>query len=172
MVSKKVQIALIIIAFTVFAAAVYYSISITECKDLHDRQRRLNRIKDDVVIIDEITVDSYIISAVEYDGGKEGLAVFAPLKNGNHKFQSGHWKSDEDIIIDYLFVPNNKHDIIASLKRNDLVRAEIELKYDGKTDEKKINIQPGNMIVCVGHPETSGVTVNVVFYDINGNRYE
>ncbi len=118
----------------------------------------------------EQNFDDYIISGIYSRDGMSGVAIFEPIGKGKYKLQSREWRKQDEIVISGATFNGVWHDIIwFNGAKTDY--AEITYTYDGKKQEPIIHNSKGMEIFI--HPQPSNdYTLDVVYYDNEGNKYE
>lgn len=61
-------------------------------------------------IASEILIDDYLLSSI-YSPTKDGVAIFAPQKNGGYEYQSIHYANKGDIVIAHVITNQSYYDI-------------------------------------------------------------
>lgn len=118
----------------------------------------------------EQKLDDYIISGIYSRDGMSGVAIFEPDGNGKYKLQSREWRKQDEIIISGAIFNGGWHDIIwFNGAKTDY--AEITYTYGGEKHEPIIHNSKGKEIFINPAP-SKDYSLDVVYYDSEGNKYE
>ena len=139
-------------------------------KTLESRQNQLCRNGRDIHISQEMTLDGYIVSAINEGSRTHGLAVFEPLENGKYRLQSSTQRNNNMVVIADAYINGQWYNLFWADKPN-LDYAQIEYSHNGKTLEALTLDASGNKILYCKTPYAN-YTLNAVFYDTDGNVYE
>ena len=118
----------------------------------------------------EQELNDYIISGIYSRDGMSGIAVFEPYGNGKYKLQSREWREQDRIVITGIIIDQKWHDIVwFNGAKTDY--AEITYTYDGKKQEPIIHNAKG-MEIFINPAPAKDYSIDVVYYDSEGNKYE
>lgn len=118
----------------------------------------------------ETELSGHIISGIYSVDGKSGIAVFAPMGTGKYKLLARQWRDNNEVIIFNFVVDNIWYDMVW-FNGAETEYAEITYTYDGKKQEPIIH-NSRNMEIFINPAPAEDYSVNVVYYDRNGNKYE
>lgn len=118
----------------------------------------------------ETTVSDFIISGIYSQNEKSGIAVFAPDGEKRYKLQSRTLKDQDRVVIAGAIIDNTWYDIVW-FNGAQTAYAEITYTYDGKTREP-IRHSSANMEIFVYPAPSDEYTLQAVYYDEAGNKYE
>lgn len=114
--------------------------------------------------------DDYIISGIYSRDGMSGIAIFEPKDNGKYKLYSREWRDQDEIVITGATFNGVWHDIIwFNGAKTDY--AEITYTHDGKVQEPIIHNSKG-MEIFINPAPAKDYSIDVVYYDSEGNKYE
>lgn len=114
--------------------------------------------------------NDYIISGIYSRDGMSGIAVFEPYGNGKYKLQSREWREQDRIVITGTIIDQKWHDIVwFNGAKTDY--AEITYTYDDKKQEPIIHSAKG-MEIFINPAPSKDYSIDVVYYDDAGNKYE
>lgn len=114
--------------------------------------------------------NDYIISGIYSRDGMSGIAVFEPAGNGKYKLYSREWREQDDIVITGITIDNMWYDIVwFNGAKTDY--AEITYTYGGKAQEPIIHNAKG-MEIFINPAPAKDYSMDVVYYDSEGNKYE
>ncbi len=117
----------------------------------------------------EKSFEDCIISGIYSDKGKSGIAVFSSKKNGKYKLVSREWRENDQIIISSAFVNGDWYDIIWF---NGAQTEYAEITYNISGKEQKLIHNSQNMEIFVNPSPDTDYSINVVYYDKEGNIYK
>ena len=118
----------------------------------------------------EQKTDNYIISGIYSGYDESGLAVFEPKGNGKYKLQTRVFRDNDRIITTSSYIGGQWYDIVwFNGAKTDY--AEITYIYDGKKQEPIIHNAKG-MEIFINPAPAKDYSINVVYYDDAGNKYE
>jgi hypothetical protein len=169
--SKRYILAVaIIIILSVVFVELYLQQSKVDGSTVESRELILNRSENGVHIVSEIQIDDDIISGIIGSNNKYGLAVFKSQANGKYKFQTRVLRESGRTIIEHTFVNNVAYDLFWR-NQVDLDYAEIIYTVQGNELEPiKLDARDNQILYC--EAPSNDYSVEVVYYDIQGNRYE
>ena len=140
---------------------------------LDSREKRISKLgqlKGNPHIDLETNLEGYIISGYTSSNSQYGLAIFTPHSKGKYTFQTNYNSTNNEIISGNLSVNGNNYDLFWANKA-DLDYAEITYRVQGNSPEIVKLDASNNKILCSEAPYKD-YSVEVVFFDIHGNRYE
>jgi len=169
---KKALIIFLIIVAVLFAFGAYSYFTIPDGSTLESREKicaEFPRGKDWKISVEREFSD-YIISGIYSRDGMSGIAVFEPYGNGKYKLQSREWREQDRIIITGITIDNMWYDIVwFNGAKTDY--AEITYTYNGKKQEPIIHNSKG-MEIFINPAPSRDYSIDVVYYDSEGNKYE
>lgn len=137
---------------------------------LESRELRLNQSDNGIHIASEIKIDEHIISGIIDANNKYGLAIFEPEDNNKYKLQTRFLRDNGEITIGHTIVNGTGYDLFWH-NHVDLDYAEITYTVQGKKLEPIELDARENKILYYKAPGND-YSVEVAFYDTQGNRYE
>ena len=121
-------------------------------------------------IVKETKIDGYIISCAYSSNGKSTIAVFEPVSEEKHKFSTSTNRDNEEIIIGGTIINGKWYDLIW-FNGVQTEYAEIIYSVNGETKEP-LKYDTSDMdIICIQNSEKD-YSINVTYYDKDGNKYE
>ena len=115
--------------------------------------------------------NDYIISGIYSRNEMSGIAVFRPVGNGKYKLHSREWRDQDRIIITGITIDDMWYDVIwFNGAKTDY--AKITYTLDGIEQEPIIHNAKGMEIFIHPSPTNKEYGIDVVYYDIAGNKYE
>jgi hypothetical protein len=162
-------IAAILILSIVFIS-FFFQQSKLDGSTLESRELRLNRSDNGIHIASEIKIDEHIISGVIDANNKYGLAIFEPEDNHKYKLQTRFLRDNGEIIIEHTIVNETGYDLFW-YNQADLDYAKITYTVQGKKLEP-IKLDAGENKILSYKAPSNDYSVEVTFYDTQGNRYE
>lgn len=125
---------------------------------------------DDWTISKETEIDNYIVSSAYSTNGKSAIAVFEPIPNGKYKFLTSTSRGNKDIIIGGAAINGEWYDLVWF---NGAQTEYAEIIYTVNDVKKEpLRYDTTNMeLIYIKNPEKK-YSMNVCYYDSNGNRYE
>ena len=137
------------------------------------RELILNESNKGAFIVSESPIDNYIISEIANQRGQYGYAVFEPMGKGNYKLQTKVWRQKDSVITGFIGMNGNNYEIFMYNKPN---LDYVEVSYTDNTLNKKYAIKKLKLIdgrfAITKAPDLKSYSRSVVFYDVNGNKYE
>lgn len=125
---------------------------------------------DNWTISKETEIDNWVISCAYSTNGKSTIAVFEPTSNGKYKFSTSTNRENKDIIIGGAIINGEWYDLIW-FNGAQTEYAEIIYTINGVRKEP-LKYDTTNMdLIFIKNPEKK-YTVDVCYYDSDGNRYE
>ena len=168
---KTISIFAVIVAFTLFFGAIQY-FNQPDGSTLESREEicaEFPRGKDWKISVEQ-KLDDHIISGVYSRDGMSGVAIFEPQGNGKYKLQTREWRNQDEIVISGATFNGVWHDIIwFNGAKTDY--AEITYTYGGKKQEPIIHNSKG-MEIFINPAPSNDYTLDVIYYDSAGNKYE
>ncbi len=118
----------------------------------------------------ETEESGHIISGIYSRDNKSGIAVFTPNGEEKYRLLARQWRDRDDIIISNFVIDNVWYDVVwFNGAKTDY--AEITYTYDGKK-HKPIIHNSENMEIFINPAPADSYSINVVYYDDEGNKYE
>lgn len=121
-------------------------------------------------IVKETEIDNYIISAACSSDNMALLAVFEPESDNGYSFVNSACSSANQIIIENTVIKGKQYNLIwftgASAEYAQLTYIE-----DGKKPLKLKSDTKNMDIICYHYP-SDAYSMNVCYYDSDGNKYE
>lgn len=130
----------------------------------------LSNIDSNTHISCEIKIDDYIISGYISSNNKRGLAIFEPQGNKKYRFQTNYSREKDELVYGNAIIGEKFYDLFWANKA-DLDYAEITYIFSNKSEETLKIDATDNKIIYHEAP-SNDYTVEYVFVDVNGNRYE
>jgi len=162
-------VALIIILGIVFFE-LYLQQNKLDGSTIVSRELILNQSQNGIHIVSEIKIDDYIVSGIIGSNNNDGLVVFASQANGKYKFQTKVLREKGSTIIEHTFINSVGYDLFWR-NQVDLDYAEIIYTVQGNALEPiKLDAKDNKILYC--EAPSNDYSVEVVYYDIQGNRYE
>ena len=170
---KKSVILLSVIAVLAvcLVAGFFYWDKLHNGATAESRERVLQETKNGLTITAETEVNGYIVSSI-YDTKHQqhGLAVFKPEGNGKYSLQTRTLRSPDEIVNCLMMTDETTYHLFYCDEAN-LDYAEITYTPAGKQPETFTLDVPESHIISFEVPEKD-YSLNVVFYDTEGNKYE
>ncbi len=172
---KRKKYMILILAIVFIAIIINYMIyrgnrngSTLESRQL--QLREIERLGENVTIIQELMIDDYIISGYTSSSNQYGLAIFASRGNGNYEFETDYTRQNDRLIHGYVMVNSKCYDLFWA-NRDDLDYAEVIYESNGLFCELKKMDAKDNKILYMEAP-SDDYRVEYYFFDLNGNKYE
>jgi hypothetical protein len=169
-VKKYVFVTAIILILSVVFISFFYQQSKLDGSTLESRELRLNQSDDGIHIASEIKIDEYIISGIVSTNSKYGLAVFEPENNNKYKLQTRYLEDNSEIVTEHTIINGTDYDLFW-YNQADLDYAEITYAVQGKKLEP-IKLDAGENKILYYKAPGNEYSVEVIFYDTQGNQYE
>ena len=170
---KKYVFFVLILFICIIGALLYVSNLSPKGNTIESREALLNNAisgNKDWTIIKEKVIDDYIISCAYSANGKSAIAVFEPMSNGRYKFLTSTNRDNTDIILGGTIINGEWHDLIW-FNGAQTEYAEIIYTVNGERQEP-LKYDTTNMdIICIKNTEKD-YSIDVCYYDNDGNRYE
>lgn len=171
---KKALIIFLIIVAVLFAFGAYSYFTIPDGSTLESREEQLQGIpkgKEWKIALEQEIAEGYIVSGIYSGDDKSGLAVFEPKGNGKYKLYSREWRDTDEIIISGFSVDETWYDIVwFNGAKTDY--AEITYTVDGVKQDPHAHNAKGMEIYVSAAPPAKEYSIDVVYYDDAGNKYE
>ncbi|MDD7642755.1 MAG: hypothetical protein PUK75_09835 [bacterium] len=170
---KRLLYGAVIIVICLVSIFVYRSFFVPTGNTIESREKILN---DSISkgkewsIAKEIKIEDYIISAACSTDHKASLAVFQPTVNGGYKFLTFTTRNEDEIIIGGAAINGSWYDLVW-FNGAQTEYAEIIYTIDGKKQDTLKYDTTDMDIICKNNLEKE-YTINVTYYDKNGNKYE
>ena len=138
-----------------------------------NRVKILNQNKKGISVISETKTDDFILCEIKDQNNNYGFAVFVPSEKGNYEFQTKILRGEDQISTLLVNVNNDLFEISICNKPN-LDYAEIN--YYNTSDlslisSEKIKVIDGKY-AYTKVPDIKEYNREIVFFDIDGNKYE
>ena len=101
---------------------------------------------------------------------KSTLAIFEPTGNGDYKFSTSTNRNSDEIIVGGVAINGEWYDLIW-FNGAKTEYAEITYTYGGKKQEPIIHNSKG-MEIFINPAPSNDYTLDVIYYDSAGNKYE
>ena len=137
---------------------------------LESRELRLNQSDNGIHIASEIKIDEQIISGIVGANNKYGLAIFEPEDNNKYKLRTKFLRDNGEIITGHTVINRLGYDLFW-YNQADLDYAKITYTVQGKKLEPIELDARENKILYYKAP-SNDYSIEVAFYDTQGNRYE
>ena len=118
----------------------------------------------------EQELEEYILSGIYSDNGKSGIAVFKPNGHGTYKLISREWRDSDEIIISGFIADGTWYDIVWFNGASTNI-AELTYTSEGEKPET-LSFETGDMSIICNPAPSDAYSLEVVYYDKNGNKYE
>ncbi len=169
-VKKYVFVTAIILILSVVFISFFYQQSKLDGSTLESRELRLNQSDDGIHIASEIKIDEYIISGIIDANNQYGLAIFEPGDNDKYKLQTRSLEDNSEIVTEHTIINGTDYDLFW-YNQADLDYAEITYAVQGKKLEP-IKLDAGENKILYYRAPGDDYSVEVIFYDIQGNQYK
>lgn len=169
---KKTSIIISILILAFIGLSTYMYLSKPDGKTIESREQLLKDMPkgSDWKISLEQEIGDYIVSGVYSSDGKSGIAVFEPIGNGKYKLSSRAWRDNSRIVISGYVFNGTWYDIVWFNGAN-TEYAEITYTIDG-VEQNPIRHETTNMEIFIKAAPAKEYSINVVYYDAEGNIYE
>ncbi len=121
-------------------------------------------------IVKETEIDNYIISAACNSDNMALLAVFEPESDKGYSFVNSTAGSASEIIISNTVIKGKQYNLIW-FNGTPTEYAQVTYTEDGKKPVK-LKFDTKNMDIICYHYPSDAYSMNVCYYDSDGNRYE
>lgn len=170
---KKLILILIAAILCIAGVYIYHICQLPAGDTAESREEILNasvQKGSDWSIVKEIEIDSYIISAACSSDNMALLAVFEPESDNGYSFVNSAAGSADEIIIENTVIKGKQYNVIwfngapteyAQVTYTEDGKKPLKLKFDTKNTD----------IICYHYP-SDAYSMNVCYYDSDGNRYE
>ncbi|WP_347489221.1 hypothetical protein ABDB91_18620 [Desulfoscipio sp. XC116] len=162
-------VAAILILSVVFVG-FFFQQSELDGSTLESRELRLNQSDNGIHIASEIKIDEQIISGIVGANNKYGLAIFEPEDNNKYKLQTRFLRDNGEIITEHTVINGIGYDLFW-YDQADLDYAKITYTVQGKKLEP-IELDAGKNKILYYKAPSNDYSIEVTFYDTQGNRYE
>jgi len=142
--------------------------STTESRELI--LNKLSKINGNAHISCEIKIDDYIVSGYISSNNKHGLAIFEPEGNGKYRFQTNYLREKDELVYGNIIINQKFYDLFWANKV-DIDYVEITYIVSNGSEETLKLDATDNKIIYKEAP-SKDYSVEYVFVDANGNRYE
>lgn len=171
--NKKRLLYVLVPLVCIISALLYFSNILPKGNTVESREKLLDDAipkGDNWTILKEVEIDNYIISCAYSTNGKSTIAVFEPTSNGTYKFSTSTNRENKDIIIGGAIINGEWYDLIW-FNGAQTEYAEIIYTVNGVKKEP-LKYDTTNMeLICIKNSEEK-YSIDVCYYDSNGNRYE
>lgn len=141
-------------------------------RTLLSREKVLNKRENGLKILSETSIDNYIVSQIVSLRGRYGYALFQLKGRGNYSFQSSMLSEESSIITDFLWIGGKGYEIfMCNQPELDYVEVSYTDSRDLKVTTKILDLIEGRIAITEA-PNLKSYERDVVFYDINGNKYK
>ena len=120
-------------------------------------------------IATELTTDDYIISGVYSENNRAGIAIYE-RKGEKCKLKSHKFRDKDEIIFDHILIDNVWYDLIW-FAGAETEYAEVTYSVRGNIIEK-LKSKTNDMQIIYNTSPADEYTIDVVYYDKDGNKYE
>ena len=157
----------------IIGAFIYFSNVQPKGDTIESREKLLDNaipIGNNWTISKEHKIDDYIISCAYSVDGKSTIAVFEPTTNGKYKFSTSTNRDNKNIIIGGTIINGKWYDLFWF---NGVQTEYAEIVYTVKGVRKEaLKYDTTNMdLICIKNTEKD-YSIDVCYYDSDGNRYE
>lgn len=159
-----------ILILSVVAISFFFQQSKLDGSTLESRELRLNQSDNGIHIASEIRIGEHIISGIVSANNKYGLAIFKPEDNNKYKLQTRSLRDNGEIITEHTVISGTGYDLFW-YNQADLDYAKITYTVQGKKLEP-IELDAGENEILYSKAPSNDYSVEVTFYDTQGNRYE
>jgi len=170
---KKYVLYVLIPLICIIGAFLYVSNLSPKGDTIESREALLNNAisgSKDWTIIKENKIDDYIISCAYSASGQSTIAVFEPMSNGKYKFSTANNRDNTDIIIGGAIINGEWYDLIW-FNGAQTEYAEILYTVNGAPKEP-LKYDTANMDLIYIKNLEKEYSIDVCYYDSDGNRYE
>ncbi len=119
-------------------------------------------------IVNETEVEGYLVSAYT-SNDKNGLAVFASDKNDGYEFERATTVNTNDVIVTHDFWDTTHYDLIW-FNGAQTEYAEVIYTINGQQQEA-IRFDTRDMGIIVNPSPAKDYSIDVIYYDADGNTY-
>lgn len=168
--SFLIVVAIVLIAIVGIGTVQYFGEP--DGSTLESREELLRGMPKGVVwkIAIEKNMNDHIISGIYSKGNLSGIAVFEPVGSDKYKLQTRVIREQDEIIITGSFIGGKWYDLVwFNGAQTDY--AEIIYTIDGH-EQELIKHDAKGMDVFVNPAPEKDYSINVVYYDNMGNKYE
>ncbi len=146
-----------------------------DCATVTDREQRLEEAIPQEKgqhwsIATESQVDGYIISGAYSDQGNAAIGLFRPGKGNTHQFQRAITERKENVITDTVLINEKTYHLIW-LPGIQTEYAEVTYTVVGQKPETRRFDTTDMSVICTQF-DASAYTMDVVYYDSEGNQYK
>lgn len=119
----------------------------------------------------EKNFQDFILSGIYSSNGKSGIAVFEP-DDDRYKLVSKEWRDSSDEIIISGFTVNGTWYDLVWFHGAETKTAELTYTQADNNPEETFTFDTSNLEIICNPAPTDNYTLEVVYYDKYGNRYE
>lgn len=171
--NKKLTISIAVVVFLIAIGGFIFQDNRYNGSTIESRELILNKSDNGVTIVSETPVNNYIVCEITNQRGQYGYAVFEPKDKKNYKFQTKVWREKGSVITDFIRMDEKEYEIFMC-NQSDLDYAVVS--YIDNTSNtgfatEKLDLIEGRFAI-IEAPNLKSYTRSVVFYDVNGNKYE
>lgn len=170
---KKIIIALVTAILCIAGIYIYNLCRLPAGDTAESREEILNasvQKGSDWSIVRETEIDSYIISTACSSDNMALLAIFEPKSDKGYSFVNSTCSSARQIIIENTVIKGKQYNLIW-FSGAPTEYAKVTYTEDGKKP-LKLKFDTKNMDIICYHYPSDAYSMNVCYYDSDGNKYE
>lgn len=171
--NKKRLLYVLIPLICVIGVLLYFSSIMPKGNTVESREKLLdNAISkgDNWAISKETEIDSRIVSCAYSTNGKSAVAVFEPTSNGKYRLSTSINRENKDIIIGGAAINGEWYDLVW-FNGAQTEYAEITYTVNGVRKETLKYDTTDKALIYIKNSEKN-YSMDVCYYDSNGNKYE
>ena len=169
---KKWLIIILVVILLFLGVTTYKYLSVPNGQTVESREQLLEGIPkgSEWQISTEQSFNDLIVSGIYSADGKSGVAIFEPTGNGKYKLSSREWRENDRIVISGYLFESIWYDVVW-FNGAETQYAEITYTVNG-VKQKPIIHDSTNMKIFINEAPAEDYSINVVYYDNDGNIYE
>ena len=169
---KKWLIIILVVSLLFLGVTTYKYLSVPNGQTVESREQLLEGIPkgSEWQISTEQSFNDLIVSGIYSADGKSGVAIFEPTGNGKYKLSSREWRENDRIVISGYLFESIWYDVVW-FNGAETQYAEITYTVNG-VKQKPIIHDSTNMKIFIHEAPAEDYSINVVYYDNDGNIYE
>lgn len=170
---KKWMLCVLILMVCILGIFIYFSNTLPKGDTIESRETLLDNaisIGNEWSIAKEVEIDDYIISCAYSANGKSTIAIFEPVSNKKYKFLASTNREITDIVVGGTVINGDWYDLVW-FNGAQTEYAEIIYTVHG-VREKPLKYDTTNMDLIYIKNQEKDYSIEVCYYDSEGNRYE